>query len=435
MSAVVDQDSRPVAGATVVVDSDYDHGATTDAEGRFAVRDAAIDAFWFLVQAPGYIDPIPLGGRELKGQRTDLRVALYDGKADEYRLGVRAEGYIEGELFLGKVAAKQNVSGLIIKLRREGRGADDDHIRLVGTVTRDGRRVPFGRVGAWWQRNEFDRGNAGVQRGRTVPAPRYEMLHVPVRPDGTYAIDDLKLHLGNPGRGFLVFEEPGHAPAVFGLPALEAGERQRTIDLAAAEGGSIAGRVEHVPEAMAGQVWVVAFNENIVRREVRAGRDGAFRIDGLPPGRYGVKVGHDAYRDPHISEERAQRPKKAEPWQGAALATVRRGATSSGLLLDFRPPGPLDGPITPITELQSEPLTPGVVLDESRRPVHQIRSKGSGVALAQRALPVAEVGSEAGLGTPWLGRPRRFAASCRSCSASSSADGCLVIHSTPSSNL
>ena len=62
-----------------------------------------------------------------------------------------AEGYIEGELFLGKVAAKQNKSGLVIKLRRQGRGADDDHIRLVGMVTRDGRPVPFGRVGAWWQ--------------------------------------------------------------------------------------------------------------------------------------------------------------------------------------------------------------------------------------------------------------------------------------------
>jgi hypothetical protein len=265
---------------------------------------------------------------------------------------VTAEGYIEGELFLGRVAAKQNISGLVIKLRREGRGADGDHIRLVGTVTRDDRPVRFGRVGAWWQRDEFARVNAGVQRGRTVPAPRFEMRHAPVRPDGTYAIDDVKLHLGNPGRRFIVFEEPGHAPAVFGPPALKAGERQRVVNLAAVEGGSIAGRVEHVPEAMAGQVWVVAFNENIIRREARAGRDGAFRLDGLPPGRYGVKVGHDAYRDPHIPvigplgqerkpEEPAQWKKKAEPWQGAVEAMVRSGATTSGLLLDFRPPGPL----------------------------------------------------------------------------------------------
>jgi hypothetical protein len=268
---------------------------------------------------------------------------------------VKAEGYIEGELFLGQVAAKKNISGLVIKLRREGRGADDDHVRLSGAVTRDGQPVRFGRVGAWWQRNEFDRVNAGMQRGRTVPAPRFEMLSTPVRPDGTYAIDDLKLHPGNPGRWFLVLEEPGHAPAVFHPPTLKPGDRERTIGLAAVEGGSIAGRVEHVPPAMAGQVWVVAFNENVIRREARAGRDGVFRIDGLPPGRYGLKAGHDAYRDPHIPtippfgqkrtpEELALWKKLAEPWQGAVEATVESGATVSGLVLDFRPPGPLREP-------------------------------------------------------------------------------------------
>jgi len=44
----------------------------------------------------------------------------------------------------------------------------------------------------------------------------------------------------------------------------------------------------------------------------------------------------------------------------ACFALVRSGATA-------------DGPITPNVELQSEPLTPGLVLDESRRPIHQIR--------------------------------------------------------------
>ena len=44
----------------------------------------------------------------------------------------------------------------------------------------------------------------------------------------------------------------------------------------------------------------------------------------------------------------------------ACLALVSSGVTA-------------DGPITPKVELQSEPLTPGLVLDESRRPIHQIR--------------------------------------------------------------
>lgn len=263
-----------------------------------------------------------------------------------------AEGYVEGELYLGKIAAKQNLSGIVIKLRKEGRGHDDDHIRLIGRVTRDGRTVSFGRVGAWFQRDEFDRVNAGVQRGRTIPSPRFEMYHAALRPDGTYAIEALKLDMGRPGRWFLAVEEPGHAPVILATPALAAGEKQRTIDLKTVEGGSIAGTVEHVPQAMAGKVWVVVFNENIVRRETRVGRDGTFRLDDLPPGRYGVKVGHDAYRDPHIPklsgigtqqtpEELAAFRKKAEPWQGAVIATVRSGATTSDLRLDFRAPGPL----------------------------------------------------------------------------------------------
>lgn len=73
---VVDQDGRPVAGASVAADADYDHPATTDDNGRFAVRDAAIDAVWLTVEARGYFDPSPQQVHELKGQRTDLRLAL-----------------------------------------------------------------------------------------------------------------------------------------------------------------------------------------------------------------------------------------------------------------------------------------------------------------------------------------------------------------------
>jgi hypothetical protein len=266
---------------------------------------------------------------------------------------VRAGGYTEGELWFGKVAAKQNINGLVIKLRREGHGSDADHIRLVGTVTREGRPITFGRIGAWWQRDEFDRVNVAVQRGRTVPAPRFEMLHATIRPDGTYEIDDLKLRPGNPGRWLLVVEQPGHAPGVFSSLRLNSGETQQTINLEVEEGGAITGRVEHVPEPMAGLVWVVAFNENVIRREVRVGRDGTFRLDDLSPGRYGLKVGHDTYRDPHIPEiggigqertpqQRALWRKKAEPWQGTVEAIVRPRRTTSGLLLDFRPPGPFE---------------------------------------------------------------------------------------------
>ena len=37
-----------------------------------------------------------------------------------------------------------------------------------------------------------------------------------------------------------------------------------------------------------------------------------------------------------------------------------------------------DEPIRPTVELQSGPLTPGLVLDESRQPVHQVRLLAEG---------------------------------------------------------
>ncbi len=52
--------------------------------------------------------------------------------------------------------------------------------------------------------------------------------------------------------------------------------------------------------------------------------------------------------------------RRAVALTAACFALISSGATA-------------DGPITPIIELQSGPLTPGLVLDESRRPVHQIR--------------------------------------------------------------
>ena len=51
---------------------------------------------------------------------------------------------------------------------------------------------------------------------------------------------------------------------------------------------------------MAGATWVVAFTDTIIRREARVAPDGSFRLDALPPGRYGLKTGHDAYEDPHV---------------------------------------------------------------------------------------------------------------------------------------
>ena len=174
----------------------------------------------------------------------------------------------------------------------------------------------------------------------------YEFGWSPVGGDGSFAVEGLK-----PGRWFLVHEEPGRAPTVVGPIELRPGETSRRVDIAAVEGGTIEGRVENVPPAMAGMIWVVAFDDAIRKGQARVAADGSFRLADLPPGRYGLKAGHDAYSDPHSLQDlggreeiRKQGRMPAEPWQGAVVVEVRPGETACGVVLDFRPPPPLPEP-------------------------------------------------------------------------------------------
>jgi hypothetical protein len=123
------------------------------------------------------------------------------------------------------------------------------------------------------------------------------------------------------------------------------------VDIDVTNGGAIEGRVENVPTATAGQVWVIAFDVTILRREALVFADGTFRLEDLPPGRYGLKSGHDAYTDPHVPREKAGEKrdpkdfeKLAEPWQGAVVVTVESGKTARGVVVDFCPPEPLVEP-------------------------------------------------------------------------------------------
>lgn len=253
-------------------------------------------------------------------------------------------------MFLGKISAKQNLSGIVVKLAREkGEKAKEETTRVRGVITRDGKPVAGGgRVGGWQKRRkEQDRVNVAIQRGRTVPMWGYEFVWSPVGPDGRYELEQVR---PGPwfGPWFFVYEEPGRSPTLAGPVRITNKDRELMVDIAVADGGAIEGRVEHVPEAMAGQVWVVAFDAGILRREVLVAADGTFRLEDLPPGRFGLKAGHDAYADPHVPHlERGVEAdpslweKSAEPWQGAVAVEVEPGRTSRGIVLDFRPPGPL----------------------------------------------------------------------------------------------
>jgi hypothetical protein len=193
----------------------------------------------------------------------------------------------------------------------------------------------------------MNRVNVAIHRGRTLPMWGFEFVRTTVNSDGTFTLENIK---AGPwfGPWYFVYEEPTGPPTIVGPVTITSKDRTMTVDITVTEGGAIEGRVENVPPAMAGQVWVVAFDATVLKREVLVSADGTFRLEDLPPGRFGLKAGHDAYNDPHVPRWREGEKhdpkdfeKPAEPWQGAMVVTVEPGKTVRGLVVDFRPPGPL----------------------------------------------------------------------------------------------
>jgi hypothetical protein len=252
-------------------------------------------------------------------------------------------------LFLGRLAAKQNLSSVVVKLARAtGEKAKEETTLVTGVVTRGGKAVGGGRVGGWQKsRKEMNLVNVAILRGRTLPMGGFEFVWTTVNSDGTFALKNLK---AGPrfGPWFFVYEELTGPPTIVGPVTITSQDRTVTVDIAVTQGGAIEGRVENVPAAMAGQVWVIAFDATILRRAALVAADGTFRLEDLPPGRYGLKAGHDAYTDPHVPRWKAEEKpnfkdfeRLAEPWQGAVVVTVEPGKTARGVVVDFRPPGPL----------------------------------------------------------------------------------------------
>ena len=165
---------------------------------------------------------------------------------------------------------------------------------ITGTVTRDGRPVKSGWVGLWRSDDAAERdqrpGHAGPHGCGTCPSPLPSSIR-----DGAYTLD-----VPFPSETwYVVVEEPGHPLTQVGPIAVALNEKQ-TLDIACTEGGRIRGRVKDVPPGWEGHLWVVAFSKTAVREEARVAPDGTFSLPPLPPGEYGLKVGHDAYEDAEV---------------------------------------------------------------------------------------------------------------------------------------
>ena len=140
-------------------------------------------------------------------------------------------------------------------------------------------------------------------------------------------------------------EEPGHAITQIG-PIKIAENEKKSLDIACVEGGGIRGQMKNVPAGWEGHFWAVAFSKTGVIVETRVNADGTYCFQQLPPGEYGLKVGHNAYYDSELlplsrmalSEE--GRNRVIDPWQRAKMATVAAGHETRDIELELPPMTP-----------------------------------------------------------------------------------------------
>lgn len=249
--------------------------------------------------------------------------------ADEYHLALSADGYHDAEAYTPKVATLRPISGIVVKMtkKREGTKAQVAQQTISGVVTRGGKPVRTGWVGLWLIRDADNAANGSVLRERTVcEAPR--IFRSALIRDGKYSVEVPF----QDEQWLIVAEEPGQALTQVG-PIKIALNQKKHLDIACTHAGSIRGRVENVPAGWEGDLWAVAFTSTGIQAETRVERNGEFAFSQLPPGKYGLKVGHDGYHDPEVDSY----DKPPDPWRRAKIVTVDQGEAIDGVTLDLPP--------------------------------------------------------------------------------------------------
>ena len=252
---------------------------------------------------------------------------------EEYHLTFSAKGFHDAEAFTPKVDSLAPIEGLRVKLRKKDSGSAPTvpQQTIAGTVTDRGRPVETGWVGLWVVRPSANIVNAYIMRGRTVAGDPAILASAPIR-DGQY-------RLTAPFQGddfYLVAEFPNRAPTQIGPLKVALGEA-KSLDIDCVAGGAVQGTVKDRPADWEDDLWVVAFTDAGIRAETRVLRDGSFSLPNLPPGRYGLKVGHDAYRDSEVPRG-SNIPANAwettaDPWKRAEAVHLSPGVVVEGIEL------------------------------------------------------------------------------------------------------
>ena len=256
---------------------------------------------------------------------------------NEYHLTFTAGGYHDAEAYTPKVTELKTIEGIVARMKRKTDGSAPQIAQqtIAGRVTRNGRPVQSGWVALWALPRPRNAPNSPVMRERTTVGEPLVHASFPIR-DGSYS---LNVPFQNEA-WYVVAEEAGHPLTQVGPIAIGLNEK-KSLDIACTLGGCIRGRVKDVPRGWEGQLWVVAFSKTAIREESRAAPDGTFSFPALPPGEYGLKVGHDAYDDPEVYPGSLMRDhpeafkENADPWKRAKVVSVRAGQTTEGVEVEL----------------------------------------------------------------------------------------------------
>jgi hypothetical protein len=250
---------------------------------------------------------------------------------NEYTLTFSAAGYHDEEFITPLVTRLTPINGITVKLKKDKAGTKPEMQKqhIFGAVTRDGKPVNEGWAGLWKIRKPANAVNAHIVRGRTTTSDPAVYSSVQIH-NGAYSIE---VPFQDEG-WYVVVEVPGTAIKQVGPLAIAANE-ERKLDIVCTKGGDISGQVEEVPKGWKGQLWAVAFSPTSVLAETRIDAGGHFTFKQLPPGKYGLKVGHNGCElsdHPELSRVKSINdvPKEDwtqndDPWQRATVVYIEAG--------------------------------------------------------------------------------------------------------------
>jgi hypothetical protein len=376
---VVDTQGSPIAGARLVVDYRYDLAAETDAEGRFELHGFGEDAEEAHISAALF----QRTARRLAGERTALRWVLeratvlrgraldeatgapvaivdaglfrIDGSLDrthfiacggewedlgdgrfhvpyagsgEYSLTVHADGYEAQELEV-RLVAERPAPDVVVRLRRTCSADEDVHPRAIVRFLRAGEAIRGGQV-RFHAVAQANAPNMALRRG--CPVPQVISGELPVDGLGRCAFP-----AGWESSPFEVVTPDGFRSVHRFASELAPGGG--VLDVELAEPGVVSGRVAGLPAAARGTAWVVAFGDNLVSAEIRLAPDRSFRLT-LPPGKYGLRAGHDAFSARRTALSRCfdfgAFGRSISPWRGTVRVRVRSRVTRADVVVRWQ---------------------------------------------------------------------------------------------------